>query len=157
MIGQLPQYTTALSLNHFSDEYDVPFPPIVTSGIALSGSFQLRDGLAFFINDGVKIGMIVWNNTTGKSAMITAILGQKELSIDNDIFSSAGDSYTIFSSPNPGCFIYLGDPGSASVKVTTQGGDVVVFENLPSGAVLPVSVLRVWATDTSATLLTALW
>jgi hypothetical protein len=156
MIDQLQQYTTALSLNHFSDECDIPFPPVVTSGIAIKEPFILRDGSALFIEQGVKVGMIVWNNTSGRSAVVVTVFSQKELYIDNDIFTSNGDSYTIFSTPNPGCSIYS-EERDKSVKVTTQGGDTVVFENLPKGAIIPVSVLRVWATDTTATLLTALW
>jgi hypothetical protein len=158
MITQPPQYTTALSLTHFSDTCDIPFQPVATSGtITIGGSFLLSDGSAFFIQDGINVGMIVWNTTTGDSATIVAVIGEKELSIDADIFPSGGDGYTIFSSPNPGCLIYVGQASDSRVKVTTQGGDVVVFYGLNSGAVLPVRVLRVWETDTSATSLIALW
>jgi hypothetical protein len=45
--------------------------------------------------------------------------------------------------------IYVGTSGN--VKVTTAQGDDVVFANVPSGSVIPVQVIRVWATTTTAT------
>lgn len=51
--------------------------------------------------------------------------------------------------------IYVG--GTGNVQVTTAQGDVVVFSGLPAGAVIPVQVIRVWATNTTATLLLAIY
>jgi hypothetical protein len=50
--------------------------------------------------------------------------------------------------PNPS-IVYVGTSGN--VKVTTAQGDEVVFSNVPSGSVIPVQVIRVWATTTTAT------
>lgn len=44
--------------------------------------------------------------------------------------------------------IYVGTGGN--VKVTTAQGSDVTFANVPSGSVIPVQVLRVWATGTTA-------
>ena len=49
----------------------------------------------------------------------------------------------------PARCVYIGTGGS--VKVTTTQGNVVTFTNVQDGSVLPVSVSRVWATDTTAT------
>lgn len=49
--------------------------------------------------------------------------------------------------------IYVGVTGD--IQVTTIGGDIVVFRNVPVG-VLPVQVKRVWVTNTTATLMVAL-
>jgi hypothetical protein len=56
---------------------------------------------------------------------------------------------------NNGCVLYVGVAGD--VKVTTAGGDTVVFTGLLAGMFVPVQVLRVWATDTTATDIVALW
>ena len=51
--------------------------------------------------------------------------------------------------------IYVG--GAGAVKVTTAQGTAVTFSGLNAGTVLPVRVRRVWATGTTATLLTAVF
>ncbi len=56
---------------------------------------------------------------------------------------------------NNGCVLYVG--GAGDIKVTTAGGDTVVFVGLLAGMFVPVQVLRVWATDTTATDIVALW
>jgi len=45
--------------------------------------------------------------------------------------------------------VYVG--GAGNIKVTTANGDVATFNGLNAGTVLPVQVLRVWATGTTAT------
>jgi hypothetical protein len=44
--------------------------------------------------------------------------------------------------------IYVGVTGD--VKVTTAQGDDAVFVGVPAGSVIPVQVIRVWATGTTA-------
>jgi len=64
-----------------------------------------------------------------------------------DIISPAGPT-------NNGCVLYVGLSGD--LKVTTAGGDDVIFRNVPVGF-FPVQVLKVWATDTIADEIIALW
>ena len=45
--------------------------------------------------------------------------------------------------------IYVG--GAGSVKVTTAQGDDTTFVGLQAGQVIPVQVIRVWSTGTTAT------
>jgi hypothetical protein len=40
---------------------------------------------------------------------------------------------------------------AGNVKVTTANGDEIVFGNVQAGAILPVQVVRVWSTGTTAT------
>lgn len=42
--------------------------------------------------------------------------------------------------------LYIGTGGT--LKVTTAGGQAVIFENVPSGSFLPVLVTKVWSTGT---------
>lgn len=52
-------------------------------------------------------------------------------------------------SDNRGCFLYIGD-ALATLKVLTKGGQEITFNNPAVGQVLPVEVLRVYDTGTTA-------
>ncbi len=56
---------------------------------------------------------------------------------------------------NNGCVLYIG--GAGNVKVETVGGDEVTFVGINTGTFLPVQVVKVFATGTSATNVLALW
>lgn len=58
---------------------------------------------------------------------------------------TASDSVNL---PTPSV-IYVG--GAGDVKVTTAQGDEVTFGGLAAGQVVPVQVIRVWSTGTTAT------
>lgn len=54
--------------------------------------------------------------------------------------------------------IYVGSiSGGTSVKVTTAQGDQVTFAGLIAGTVIPVQVIRVWSTGTTASSLLAIY
>jgi hypothetical protein len=63
--------------------------------------------------------------------------------------------------PNPGngqvegCVLYIGTGGI--LRVFTAGGDDITFNNIPNGTFLPVQVIRVFASDTTALNIIALW
>ncbi len=56
---------------------------------------------------------------------------------------------------NNGNVLYVGTGGP--LKVRTAGGDDVTFENVQDGTFIPVQVVRVFATGTSADNIIALW
>ncbi len=56
---------------------------------------------------------------------------------------------------NNGCVLYIG--GAGDLKVMTAGGDEVTFTGILAGTFLPVQVVRVFATGTTATTVLALW
>lgn len=60
--------------------------------------------------------------------------------------------------PNFSRMLYVGVGGSGKdVKVTMlNGGEPVVFKNVPTG-ILMVQARKVWAADTTATDIVALW
>lgn len=51
--------------------------------------------------------------------------------------------------------LYIGVAGD--VKVTTAGGDSVVLKGAVAGSVIPVRVSRVWASQTTASSIVALY
>jgi hypothetical protein len=58
-------------------------------------------------------------------------------------------------SGNNGCVLYVG--GFGDVRVLTVGGDDVTFVGINGGTFMPVQVLRVFATNTNATSIVAMW
>jgi len=61
-----------------------------------------------------------------------------------------GDGTTVWP-----CVLYIG--GAGNIRVLTEGGDDVVFNSVIAGSTLPVNVVRVFATNTTATNIVALW
>lgn len=57
--------------------------------------------------------------------------------------------------PNAGNVLYVGTGGD--LKVTTVAGDDVTFVNIQGGAFLPIQVVKVWSTGTTADDILALW
>jgi hypothetical protein len=63
--------------------------------------------------------------------------------------------------PNPGngevegCVLYVGTGGV--LRVLTAGGDDITFTNIPNGFLSTFQVIRVFATDTTANNIIALW
>jgi hypothetical protein len=56
---------------------------------------------------------------------------------------------------NNGCVLFVGTAGN--LRVQTVGGDDVTFNNINTGAFIPVQVVRVYATGTTASNIIALW
>jgi hypothetical protein len=53
------------------------------------------------------------------------------------------------------CVLYTGTGGI--IRVLTAGGDDVTLNAVPAGVVLPIQVVRVFSTTTTATGIVALW
>jgi hypothetical protein len=69
--------------------------------------------------------------------------------------SNTADIPSVTGGENNGCVLYVG--GTGTVKVLTVGGDEVTFSGVQAGTFMPVQVVRVYATGTSATNIVALW
>ena len=54
-----------------------------------------------------------------------------------------------------GWVLYVG--GAGNVRVLTAGSDDVTFTGVNAGTFLPIQVLRVYSTSTTATTILALW
>ena len=57
--------------------------------------------------------------------------------------------------PSWPCVLYIGSGGN--IRVLTAGGDDVTFNNVLGGTFLPIQVTRVFATNTTAFNIVALW
>ena len=69
--------------------------------------------------------------------------------------SNTVDIPAVTGGSNNGCVLYVG--GAGNLKVLTVGGDEVTLTAVPVGTFVPVQVLRVFATGTTATNIVALW
>ena len=72
--------------------------------------------------------------------------------------SDTSDIPSLSTSPeqrNNGCVLYVGTTGD--IRVLTAGGNDVKFAAIPGGTFMPVQVLRVYNTGTTATEIIALW
>jgi hypothetical protein len=141
-----------------SDNANIPFPAVVSSGTSTSVvANQLVDSNAAFATLNVQVGDVVYNTTTSAAATVTRVLDEENLLLNADIFLASGNVYVVYSqnTKNEGCVLYVGTGGN--LHVLTHGGDDVKFANIVGGSFLPVQVLKVFSTDTTAADIVALW
>eukprot|EP01047_Picozoa_sp_COSAG01_P022406 COSAG01_NODE_1329_length_10704_cov_34.202074_9_plen_157_part_00 len=138
---------------------DAPIPQImVVDGtqtvVSISGNTITVDPAIDLVTLGFVRGMIIVN-PGGDSAIITSVGGNElTLNIPATAFP-ATSKFNAYGGNNNGCLLYVGGAGNLEVK--TAGGDKVTFSNVAEGFVLPVNVIQVFATGTTATNIVALW
>lgn len=138
---------------------DAPIPQImVVDGlqivVSISGNTITVDPAIDLVTLGFVRGMIIVA-PGGDSAIITSVGGNElTLNIPATAFP-ATSKFNAYGGNNNGCLLYVG--GAGNVEVKTAGGDKVTFSNVAEGFVLPVNVIQVFATGTTATGIIALW
>ena len=148
---------------HPSDNANIAFPGNVnTSGTNTTAtSLKLINSSGNFINNNIYPGDIVHNDTAGTAATVVSVDSATQLTLNADIFTTTAQLYTVYSSSsqaglgNTGAFLYVG--GTGNVSVITIGGDQITFNGVPAGTTLPIQVLKLRSTGTTATLINALW
>jgi len=151
-----------------SDTIPIPDPglPQITGRTTGTTTDKLVDASENFLTNGVVVGDIIYNTTDGTVATITAIDSANVLSVSANVFATDED-YTIFQggplaseriASSEGCLLYIGKSGTISnvgeeyvnVQVKTVAGNVIQFTNFIVGNYLPVQVLQVYETNTTA-------
>ncbi len=148
---------------HPSDNANIAFPGTVNSigTNTTATAFKLINSAADFIANPVYIGDIVHNDTGSTAATVVSVDSATQLTLNADIFTATAQTYTVYSSSsqaglgNTGAFLYVG--GTGNVSVITIGNDQITFNGVPAGTTLPIQVLKLRATGTTATLINALW
>lgn len=147
---------------HPSDNADVAYPNDIEAGTSTTvTASKLIDSAGLFITNNVKTGDVVHNDTLGTAATVLTVDSETQLTLNANIFTATSQAYVVYamssqtSMGNPGCFLYVG--GAGNVSVVTIGGDIVTFAGVPAGTTLPIQVLKLRSTNTSATLINALW
>ena len=118
----------------------------------------------------INVGDVVVNTTDGTMSTVSVVLSSTLLGmVNNALFAVGGGTFIVYAadtnelnSIQAACVVYIGDAsGTAAtwseVKVMTADRSIVTFSHLPTGTFLPVQVLRVYATGTTATNMIALW
>ena len=149
---------TSVGLNIVStDNANIPSANIAATGLnGTTLANELEDVTATFETDGVQVGDIVYNNVTLQAATVTQVIDETRLLLNANIFLSTGESYTVYvSSDNNASVLFIGVGGT--LRVITAGGQDITFNAILGGTFLPVQVLKVFKTGTSATNLIALW
>lgn len=148
------QVGTALNIVK-SDDANIPFPNVIVSGTsAVSALNELEDNSVDFIALNVQVGDIVYNTTSGAAATVLKV-SNTILFLNANLFAAA-DDYIVYANNNKeGCVLYIGTGGS--LRVLTVAGQDVLFTGVLGGTFLPVQVLKVFSTNTTASNLVALW
>lgn len=150
------QVGTALNIVK-SDNANIPIPAVVTLGTGVAPvANQLEDATGQFVTLNVQTGDVVYNTTTGTAATVVLVIDEENLTLNANIFSGATDNYVIYTqNTKEASVLYIGTGGN--LRVFTASGQDVTFANVLGGTFLPVQVLKVFSTGTSASNLVALW
>ena len=138
------QVSRALKVHATTTGIDIPDPDFagITGANATSTTNKLTVAAAdTFTASTVQTGFIVENVTNGTYARVTAIDSGTQLSLSGDIFSTAGDTFQIYSQSTRGCILYIG--GTGDLKVITAAGDEVTYKEVQKGTFLPIQVIRI--------------
>jgi len=114
--------------------------------------------LGSFIRLGVQPGDIIYNCDSSEAATVVEVDSGTQLDITLAGGITSGDDYSLYKmDKNNGCVLYVGTSAPGNLRVTTAGGDDVVFVNAVQGSYQPVNVKQVWATNTGVSNIIALW
>jgi hypothetical protein len=145
MAYQKLQVSSALEVIKSDNAY-IPFPAIIVEGINNNVIVnELEDTDVNFEALDVQAGDVVYNITDGTAATVIKVVDATRLLLNADNQNQK----------NEGCVLYIGTGGT--LKVETHGGNQVTFVNVLGGTFLPVQVLKVFSTGTSAANIIALW
>ena len=147
-----------------SSNTNIPMPNVIANSLSTAiVANKLVDSTKNFSSSGlnIQVGDIVYNFSSSpqSAAMVTKVDSATQLTLNANIFTTVGSTYTLYSGTNiPGtiepCVLYVGTGGD--LDITTAGGDEVYLTNIPSGTFLPIQVIRV-SDSSSAENILALW
>ena len=114
------------------------------------------------------VGDVVVDVDAGTFTTVKAVDSSTKLELNDNLFTGT-ETFIVYdasvqqiNAQQSACVVYVGDASGNSatwseVKVMTADRSVVTFSHFPTGTFLPVQVLRVYSTGTTATNLIALW
>ena len=152
-----------------SNNTNIPMPNEVVPFSSRTGALttnKLIDSTKNFSSVGanklnVQVGDIVYNFSSSpqSAAKVVKVDSATQLTLNADIFTVLGSSYTLYSGTNIAgsiepCVLYIGTGGD--LEVVTAGGDTAFLANVPSGTFLPIQVIKVSSFSTASNII-ALW
>jgi len=123
-------------------------------GVGTTGT-TIVDASATFVTNGVKLGDLVVNTTDGVASRVVKVVNETTLQVITTGLFASGEGYEVWQSNTEAAVLYVGVGGNVTVR--TAGGDDVTFTDVPSGSFMPVQVIRVFTTGTTASAILALW
>ncbi len=163
-----PTIPTGYNIGHYqnafnlipSDSATIPNPKnFVRTGNsdgATVAANKLIDNTVDFVKLGVQVGATVYNLQAGVASNVTAV-SENELRLDEDIFTVANQFYGVAnnSAISGADAIWTGTGGD--INAMTKQGMGVLIPSVPANTILPISLLKVYATDTTASGMIALF
>ena len=141
-----------------SDNANIPSPALIVQGVNNNVIVnELEDTDVNFNALNVQVGDVVYNTSDGTAATVNQVVDDTRLLLNANIFTGTSKTYKLYSQnqENEGCVLYIGSGGN--LRVQTHAGDDIIFYNVLGGTFLPVQVLKVFSTGTSAANIVALW
>lgn len=132
------------------------------------GSTTLIDSSGVDFEDlGIKAGMIIYNTTAGLAYNVVSVDSATQLTITGSVAGGATDSYSIYARPTNGCTLFVGNTGAVTVRMAEQNGNTttagtpanqtVTFGNIANATFMPIQVVQVTVTETTASGIVAMW
>ena len=163
-----PTVPTGYNIGHYqnafnliqSDSATIPDPKNIlgtgNSDGATVAANKLIDNTVDFLKLGVQVGATVYNFQANAASNVTAV-AENELTLDEDIFTVVNQFYGVAnnSAISGADAIWTGTGGDIS-GVTKQGLEVFI-PSVPANTILPISFLKVYETDTTASDMIALF
>jgi len=143
-----------------SDSATIPNPANILgqgdSDGATVAAFKLIDNTVNFVKLGVQVGATVYNLSAGAASNVTAV-AENELTLEEDIFTVVNQFYGVANNSviSGADAIWTGTGGDIS-GITKKGFDVFI-PSVPANTILPISLLKVFETDTTASGMIALF
>ena len=148
-----------------SDNTNIPMPNVITYGqVTGTSTNKLIDSTKNFSSSGVnplnvQVGDIVYDISNSSAAMVTNVDSATQLTLNVNMIGGL-DFYTLYSGTNitgtvEPCVLYVGIGGD--MDIVTAGGDTVYLNGVPSGSFLPIQVIKVGISTTTAQNIVALW
>ena len=91
---------------------------------------------------GIKPGMIVVNSSDGTQSEVVVVINDTTVEVRDAIFAAQPKNYAFYGGVQEGAVLYVGTAGN--LRVLTAAGDDVIFNNVNTGAFMPVQVVKVF-------------
>ena len=163
-----PTIPTGYNIGHYqnafnifsSDTATIPNPQNIlgtgNSDGATVAANKLIDNTVNFIKLGVQVGATVYNLQAGTASNVT-VVSENELTLDEDIFTVVNQFYGVANNSviSGADAIWTGTGGD--INGLTKQGLGVLIPSVPANTILPISFLKVYETDTTASGMLALF
>tara|TARA_B100001778_G_C18398890_1_gene543306 strand:+ start:111 stop:608 length:498 start_codon:yes stop_codon:yes gene_type:complete len=149
-----------------SDVVEIPDPStqVLTGQADFATPGTLTDVGTTFLSDGIQQGAIIYNITDKVAYYVLDVTDDLNLSITSIAGGSGAADYVIYNAATIGCTLFVGNTGDVNVKMAVDKGSLPVstgeqmlYKNLANGTFMPIQVVQVLATSTSATDILGQW